>query len=381
MRHDHWQVIAVVALLILSSLPAAGADTWAYVIGGSEYGALFDLVLCDDGQILAVGATNHVHSPTREGDVLLMKFAVEGKPLWEQTWGGAEFEQAWTVAKAQPDGFYVFGETASFGAGDRDFFLLRLDKDGSEVWVHTYGSPQREWPFGMLVLSDGDLLLYGSSFQETGGREALYALRVTEDGSVMWEFINEDDEDLFISGAAETPQGNLILSIAGKRDGGIVKLTAEGEVIWRRTYELADSQYPTEVIQIEDGGFLLAGYYAGQASGQRADVWLAGCSPSGELEWQKTFGSSLLDDYALSLLRLSNGSVLIGGFGVGMPLWCVAESGEILWESQPMASFTYGAFGLLEAQDGSLLISGVRMISRSADAAILRIDQAGQLAD
>ena len=380
MRYGDRLLVGIV-LLILATLPAAGAETWARVIGGSEYGALFAVVDCDDGQVLAVGATNHVHSPTREGDVLLMRFTVDGETLWERTWGGTEFEQAWAVAQAEAGGFYVFGETASLGAGERDFFLLRIDEDGSEVWVRTYGGPQREWPFGMLALSDGDLLLYGSTIHEAGGREALYALRVAADGEVVWEFFDDADEDRFISGATETPQGDLALSVAGLDNGGLVKLSAEGEVLWARTYELADSQYPTEVIQNDGGGFLLAGYYAGQASGQRADVWLAGCSPSGELEWQKTFGSRLLDDYALSLLRLANGSVLIGGFGLGMPLWCVSESGEILWESHPMRSSTYGAFGLLEAPDGSLLVSGMRMISRSADATMLHVDQAGQLVD
>jgi len=380
MRHTDLLVIGIV-FLILAALPAVGAETWARVIGGPEYGALFDIVLCDDGQLLAVGATNHVHSPTREGDVLLIRLTIHGETLWERTWGGTEFEQAWAVAQAQAGGFYVFGETASLGTGGRDFFLLKIDENGSEEWVRTYGGAQREWPFGMLALSNGDFLLYGSTIREVGGREALYALRVAADGEVVWEFFDEADVDRFISDATETPQSDLVLSAAGDNDGGLVKLTADGEVLWARTYELAESQYPTEVIQNGDGGFLLAGYYAGQASRQLADVWLAGCSPSGQLEWQKTFGSRLLDDYALSLLRLANGSVLIGGFGSGMPLWCVSESGEILWESRPMQSFTYGAFGLLEIPDGNLLISGMRMISRSRDATILRLSQAGQLAD
>lgn len=380
MRHGIWPAIAAVCL-VFAALPAGAAETWARVIGGSGHGALFDMVFSDDGQVLAVGATNHVHTPTREGDVLLIRLTVGGEILWERTWGGTEFEQAWSVASAPAGGFYVFGETASFGAGERDFFLLRIDDDGDEIWVHTYGGPKREWPFGMLVLADGELLIYGSTIAEAGGREAPYALRVAADGEVLWEFADATDEDRFISGAAETPQRDLVLCMAGVENGGLMKLTADGQVLWSRMYDLSESQYPTEVLLNKDGGFLLAGYYAGQASRQLADVWLARCSPSGELEWQKTFGSRLLDDYALSLQRLANGAVLIGGFGFGMPLWCVSESGEILWESHPMRSFTYGAFGLLEMPDGSLLVSGMRMISRSADATILRVDQTGQLVD
>lgn len=46
-----------------------------------------------------------------------------------------------------------------------------------------------------------------------------------------------------------------------------------------------------------------------------------------------------------------------------------------------MGSFTYGVFGLLELTDGNLLISGMRTISRTADAVILRVNQVGQLVD
>jgi hypothetical protein len=382
LRHrEYLWIVATAALLAYSA--GAGAQTWMQTFAGSGYGALFDAVLTADGSVIAVGATNHVHVPPYEGDVLLMKLSLAGDVLWERTWGGSQFEQAWSVAPAQGGGFYVFGETASFGAGDRDFFILRITDAGEEVWMRTYGSESREWPFGMLALSNGDFLIYGLTSMAASGLDAQYALRVTPDGAVVWEHVLGEDEAQFVAGALETSDGDLVLCVSVGEDGALVKLDASGSVLWSTRYELDGWQYPSDAVQIEDSGFLLAGFYLGAASSNRADVWLARCSSSGELAWEKSFGDRLSDDYALSLLRLADGSSLIGGLGSGMPLWRVDDDGTVLWERRQRSSHICGAFGLLELPDSGFLVSGFLMIvnARSYDAVILRTDAEGRISD
>jgi hypothetical protein len=80
---------------------------------------------------------------------------------------------------AEDRGYYIFGETDSYGAGDRDFFLLKSTADGTEEWFKTYGGSGREWPYGMLRLSNGDLLIYGFTEPEVGNDRNQYALRLS----------------------------------------------------------------------------------------------------------------------------------------------------------------------------------------------------------
>jgi dipeptidyl aminopeptidase/acylaminoacyl peptidase len=136
-------------------------NTWIRMFEGPDYGAFFDIALTEDGNVLAVGATNYLHLPPYSGDVLLMKLNLAGDVLWKRTWGGAGYEQAISVGLAGDGGTYVFGETDSYGAGGRDFFLLKTTEDGSEDWFKTYGGPGREWPYGMLLIradQDGKVL-------------------------------------------------------------------------------------------------------------------------------------------------------------------------------------------------------------------------------
>jgi hypothetical protein len=346
---------------------------------GPDYGAFFDMVLTKDENILVVGTTNHRHVPPYSGDALLMKLTLDGEVLWEKTWGGDGYEQAWGVAPAEDGGYYVFGETDSYGAGDRDFFLLKTDEEGIEDWYQTYGRPHREWPYGMLILANGDVLIHGFTEPLTGDGREQYALRLKPDGEVIWEYIGEDPEEELVLDAVETEEGDIVLVVAVGEDGKLVALDADGLVKWERRYELPGWQFATAISQTDSGGFLLAGFSMSSGTPRQADTWLAHCLPTGELVSETSFGAPSFDDYAQSLIHLSDRSYLIGTLGNGMPLSRIDEDGNILWRGSLDEDSVYGAEALIELEDGGYLIAGFVQITngRSYDAILLRTAKDG----
>ena len=336
----------------LTSLPESTESTWIKKFEGTEYGAFFDITLTEDGNVFAVGTTNHRHVAPYEGDALFMKLALDGDVIWERTWGGEGYEQAWSVSPANEGGFYVFGETDSYGTGDRDFFLLKLNDDGSEEWFRTYGKERREWPYGMLPLANGDLLIYGFS-EDTSSRERnQYALRVGPQGNVIWDYTVESRVEELVVDAIEPIEGGIVLATIIGENGQLVKLDRDGNVLWAQRYELPGWQFATQVVQTEDGGFLLSGFSMGKGSRQQADTWLAHCKSTGTLDWEKSFGDSTFDDYGQSLIRLKDNTFLIGGLGRGMPLSRIDVDGNILWARSLFEDFVYGAEELIELDDG-----------------------------
>lgn len=357
-------------------------NTWIRTFEGPDYGAFFDIVITQDGSILAVGTTNHLHVPPYSGDALFMKLTLEGDVLWERTWGGDGYEQAMSVALAEDGGYYIFGETDSYGAGGRDFFLLKIDEDGSENWFKTYGRASREWPFGMLHLSNGELLIYGLTESIQGGRDE-YAIRVAQDGDIIWEYTVESPGEGLVLHALETPEGALVLAVSVEEDGKLVKLEADGGVQWTHRYELTGWQYASQIARTEAGGFLLAGFSM-SSSPRQADTWLARCTSDGELEWETSFGEASFDDYATSLIRLSDGTYLIGAIANGVLLSRVDEDGNVLWRRSLLEQQTvYGSMTLTELEDGGYLVAGLIQLvnGRSYDAILLRTDGEGQVGD
>ena len=358
------------------------ANTWVRTFEGPNYGAFFDLVLTQDGNILAVGATNHLHMPPYSGDALFMKLTLDGDVLWERTWGGDGYEQAESVALAADGGYYIFGETDSYGAGDRDFFLLKITADGTEEWFETYGRGRREWPYGMLHLSNGELLIYGFTESMGGGRDE-YAIRVTQDGDIIWEYTVESPGEELVLDALETQEGDLVLAVSAEEDAKLVKLEADGRIQWAHRYELAGWQFGSQVAHTEGGGFLLAGFSM-SSSPRQADTWLARCTSAGELEWETSFGETAFDDYANSLIRLSDGTYLIGAIANGVLLRCVDEDGNVLWRRSLLEQQTvYGGMALAELDDGGYLVAGlIELIGgRSYDAILVRTDAEGRVGE
>jgi len=366
-----------------SNVPTDSSLTWTRTFAGPEYGAFFDLALTPTGNILAVGATNHLHVAPYSGDALFMELTLQGDVLWERTWGGDGYEQAWSVALAEDGGFYIFGETDSYGAGNRDFFLLKLNGNGTEEWFRTFGKARREWPYGMLVLANKDLLLYGFTEPLAGGERSQYAIRVTPGGDAVWEYIGDGNGEQLVLDALETEDGDLVLAVAVDEDGQLVKLDADGQVRWTKRYALAGWQYPSQVAQADNGGFLLAGFSMSDGSRRQADTWLARCTSTGELEWQTSFGDPGFDDYATSMIRLNDGTYLTGAIANGMLLSRIDDEGNVLWRRSLVGQTVHGGMALAELEGGGYLVAGLIQLvnGRSYDAILLRTDAEGRVAE
>jgi len=358
-------------------------NTWIRAFEGPDYGALFGIVLTHDGNILAVGTTNYLHVPPYSGDALFMKLTLEGDVLWERTWGGEGYEQAWSVTPAGDGGYYICGETDSHGAGGRDFFLVKITEHGTDDWFRTYGRARREWPYGMLRLSNGDLLIYGFTEPLVGSGRDQYAVRVEPDGDVIWEYVGESPEDELVMDALETKGGDLVFAVAMGEDGKLVKLDADGNVHWTNRYELAGWQFASQIAETDNGGFLLAGFSMSDGSRRQADTWLAHCTSTGELEWETSFGDSTQDDYAQSLILLKDGTYLIGGLGNGMQLSRIDENGNLLWRRSLVGRTVYAAESLIELEDRGYIVAGlIQLINgRSYDAILLRTDAEGRVGE
>ena len=364
-----------------TNIPSAGTNTWIRKFEGTDYGAFFDITLTKDGNVFAVGTTNHRHVAPYEGDALFMKLTINGDVLWESKWGGEGYEQAWSVIPANDGGVHVFGETDSYGAGDRDFFLLKLTEDGTEEWFQTYGKERREWPYGMLQLSNGDLLIYGFSEDVDSRERNQYALRVGPKGAVIWEHIVESPYEELILDAIETVEGDIVLATMIREDGQLVKLDADGNMLWTKRYEISGWQFASQIVQTDDGGFLLAGFSMSKGSRQQVDTWLAHCTPTGELNWEKSFGDGTIDDYGQSLIQLEDGTYLVGVLGRGMPLSRIDTKGKVLWTRSLFEDFVYGAEALIELDDGGFLVAGFiqKTNGRLYDPIILRTDSEGRV--
>jgi len=123
---------------------------------------------------------------------------------------------------------------------------------------------------------------YGGS-----GSDSANAIQQTSDGGYIFVgSSNSNDGDV---------SGNR-----GGWDGWVVRLDAEGDIIWQRSLGGSGSDGFVSVQQTMEGGFIVAGDSSstdGDVSENRGDRdgWVVKLDTDGEIEWQRTFGGSRED--------------------------------------------------------------------------------------
>jgi len=114
----------------LAKINAAGEDEWVKLYG-EGYDASFYVVQASDGGYVVVGAKYPPgQSEWYKSDLWLYKTDALGEQVWSRIHGGNLMDAGYCV-QVSGDGYVVIGVTASAGAGDSDYYLLKTDSEGS----------------------------------------------------------------------------------------------------------------------------------------------------------------------------------------------------------------------------------------------------------
>lgn len=390
-------LIAAVAGLCAAAWGADDGETWLKAFEGLDYGAFFDAVLTDDDALLVVGTTYHSLGSTTRGDVLVAKLTLAGEPIWEKTHGGDATDQAFCVEATDDGGFLVLAETDSFGAGQRDLYVLKLDASGDLAWSETYGGAGIEWAKDLIPVSDGAFLLVGET-DSFGESFDAYVIKVDENGAVLWEATLGGDQNEAGVAALEAENGDLLV-LAGvsypggyegsRRDSRLFRLDPDGHEMWSRLYHGDVKQWPNDMVFSSDGDLVIVGIVeAISGSENPLDFWLAKANAeTGDLIWSKQEGSQYQDDYGVSVVASAGGGYLVAGFGPGFPMMRFDDAGIVRWVRNAVSWrswIIYGGFSILGLPDGTFIVPGwvyVHRVGDDFDAVLARIDSEGRIAE
>lgn len=270
-------------------------------------------------------------------------------------------------------------------------------------WEHSLGGKNSEYLFDMLPTADYGFLLAGSTLSSSGGDLSTKRIgnydgwlwKMKEGGKREWEMrIGGNGDDYLKSVAYTVKDGGLILGLTstsgkegfkttdkiGIRDLWIVKLNAEREVIWQKTYGGLNQDELVKVVSLPKGDILVLANSNSFCSGNKKsthyggqDIWLLHLDKEGEVLWEKSFGGEY-DDIAVDIIVTKDNGYLIGGYSNSgktgnkesilygsNDYWVIKldQKGEVLWQK------TYGGkendqlTQLQEISDGNYMIYGI----------------------
>lgn len=310
--------------------------------------------------------------------------------VWMKTYGGVKSDKGYFVQPTFDGGFILTGETNSFGSGDCDVWLLKINEVGDTVWTRTYGGKNYDWGEAVVQTSDGGFLIVGGTKSFGSGGTDVWLIRTDSSGDTLWTRTFGGKGDDWAEEVAQTTDGGFIIpgwtnsTPNGDFDALLIRCDASGNLVWSRTYGGPRDDAAKSVQCTVDGGFFVAGLTKSFGAGS-SDVWIIRTNQAGDTLWTRTFGGPGFDMAFCVSPTSDNAFAVVGrtqpsGLDYG-DLWILRMDslGDTLWtRSYGGKGYDVGTF-VQQSSDGDLLITGSTNSygSGSYDLWLLRLNSKG----
>jgi len=306
-------------------------DEWNKKYKGLGDSGFLDMAK-DGNDFILVGSTGR--NPL-EYRLWIIKVDEEGKILWQRTFGGKRGtdNRAWSV-DVDKDGYIVGGITNSFGHGDYDFWIIKIDKNGNVRWNKTYGGKDLDWLVKVIKTKDGYVAIgHTYSFGKS-----LLVLKLGKEGNVIWQKTYQEGRGIDGSDVIEIKDDYIISGIVDTSNEGwdvwAAKIDEEGNILWNRTYGWWNFEFRAFIRKVDDG-YVIAGYTDSTSTGN-SDAYLIKIDDEGNVIWKKKYGG-WNEEQIYDIEITDNGYVLCGvdeSYNVGgFDAWLlkVDKNGNEIW--------------------------------------------------
>ena len=203
----------------------------------------------------------------------------------------------------------VVVHTDSFGFGNGDFWVLKLDNNGNVTWQKIYGKSSEEVPCSIQQTSDGGYILGGRLLYD------VWILKLDSSGNVTWQKTYEGGNYDFASSIQQTTDGGYIVAAKTRNysindyDIWLLKLDSDGNITWQQTYGGTNEESVNSVQETTDGGYIVAGSTESFGVNTRS-IFILKLYSNGGIAWEKTYGVG--DWYeATSIQETSDGGYIV----------------------------------------------------------------------
>ncbi len=210
--------------------------------------------------------------------------------IWEKSLGSYENESAESALVTSDGGCIIVGnsDTQSKGLeksedskGEVDFWIIKINANGQKIWDKTFGGDRRDLAKAIVSTTDGGFIIVGASESNISGDKT------------------------------EKNRGEI--------DFWIVKINANGQKIWDKTFGGNKSDFATSIVASQDGGFIIGGYSGSNTSADKTesskggtDYWIVKINSNGQKLWDKTIGGNG-EDFFNTIISTTDGAFMVAG--------------------------------------------------------------------
>jgi hypothetical protein len=320
--------------------------------GGSKKDVANAVVKTQDGGAAVLGYTQSINGDisdktVEDFDFWILKLDAENNIQWSKTFGGSEDDRGNDILQTKDGGFAILGYSTSSNldvpgnAGSQDFWMIKLDANGTISWSKTFGYLGADFGTTLLQTADNSYLITGvldvtasggqgnsrNSQRHAGGD--IWAIKLSENGDLQWSkyfggsftdapfgIVETEDHNFIIAGSSDSADVD-ISNNNGSYDFWVLKITSNGSLLWERSFGGSEIDEARAITATNDGNFIIVGDTRSadkdvSNNHGAADVWIIKMNTDGNLIWEKTIGGSSFD-VARSVARAQDNGFIISG--------------------------------------------------------------------
>lgn len=164
---------------------------WNAVLGGSSVDVGNSVCETSEGEVLVCGYSNVIGQ--NGYDVVVHKLSHQGDVVWTKYFGGNDWDFAYKIIPYSDSQFLICGMTYSYGNGNGDGYVLKIDGDGNLLAEWTYGGVWKDEFFD--IDSDGsEIYLSGYSDIDSEGSKRRNLIALSSSGVIDWTLLDSEFE-------------------------------------------------------------------------------------------------------------------------------------------------------------------------------------------
>ena len=351
--------------------------TFRKINGGTEFDYGNCIMETADKGLCIVGSTNSYGSGN--DDVYVIKLDSNSNTEWSKTfdWGRKEYGMSAVVTKDHGVAITGYCNKNSFSDSGWDAFVMKLDTKGNVLWNKTIGGASQDNSRNIVENKMGELFIAGCTRSFGVGFYDVYITKLTAEGDLMWAKTYGTANDDIAYAITPTNNGFAFSGTSNGLKPFVTKCDSSGNIIWSKT--IAASAYSStslgafnSIVQTSDNGFALTGYTRTATRGY--DIVNVKLSFNGRVEWFTLFGNKG-DDKGNSIIQDERGNYIIAGYAdyarkrypESLNIIKINSKGKLLWERTITEQLDASGNSVMRWKNHGYVVAGIAWQNAGGD--------------
>lgn len=228
------------------------------------------ITIASNGDVLIAGTDNG--DGFGSGDFLFMRLDSNGNLLWSKIYGGGSNDHMHSIEELPGGNLIISGSTTSFSPGTTAGYIIKTDPSGNVIWDYTYGGNGADAYNASTMNDNYEIILTGPSNSYGAGNFDAFVTKIDTNGTEIWTKVYggpafergasiqtiPNSTDYYLASNTES-FGN------GNKELLMMRIDDNGGIVWSKTYgtstnEAFDQWSQYTLVSTTDGGFALTGW-------------------------------------------------------------------------------------------------------------------------